>query len=373
MLLLTAFGHTGGIEKFNRALLHAFSRPAISKKMQVTAAALYDVTADKRYTGTLAYNTGKGNRVAFVLLQLLRALRSSELVLTHLNLAPVALAYKWLQPRKRLTVVCHGLEVFAPVTGVKKMVLQKADRILAVSRYTRGQLVALQGIPEEKITVFPNTLDPFFKLPQQFEKPAYLLQRYGLAANQPLLFTLTRLNSAEGYKGYDVVLQALTLLRSEGRVITYLLAGKADETERGRMETMIEQLGLQQQVIMPGFIADEEVTDHYLLADAYVMPSKGEGFGIVYLEAMACGLPVIAGNKDGSTEALRFGELGTLVDPDYPVAVAAAIRNVLQQPRQPHTIQANMLRHFSFQRFEERVERVFTSGIAKQQNASFRN
>lgn len=339
--------------------MFALSRHSQKKRLQLSFAGMYDAAADVQYTGSLAFDAGKGKRLLFVLRQLLRAFRSNELLLGHLNLAPVALAFKALQPHKRLTVVCHGIEVFAPLRGIKKMTLQKADRILAVSRFTRHKLVELQGIPQEKITVFPNTLDPFFVLPQGFDKPHYLRQRYQLDDAVPLLFTLTRLNSAEGYKGYDVVLQALALLREEGRTFTYLLAGKADEKEHRRIAELINDLGLAQQVLMPGFIADAEITDHYLLADVYVMPSKGEGFGIVYIEAMACGLPVIAGNKDGSTEALQFGQLGTLVDPDDVKAVAAAIRNVLEQPRHPEQIQARMLEHFSFARFEERVGEVF--------------
>lgn len=358
-VVLTAFAHTGGIEKFNRALLYALNRHSQKNRLQLSVAAMYDAAADTQYTGSLSFDAGKGKRLLFVLRQLLRALRSQELLLGHLNLAPVALAFKLLQPRKRLTVVCHGIEVFAPLQGIKKMTLQKADRILAVSRFTRDKLVELQDIPREKITVFPNTLDPFFVRPQAFVKPDYLRQRYQLDDNVPLLFTLTRLSSAEGYKGYDVVLQALALLRNEGQIIHYLLAGKADEKEHRRIVQLINDLGLAQQVRMPGFITDAEVTDHYLLADAYVMPSKGEGFGIVFIEAMACGLPVIAGNKDGSTEALQFGALGTLVDPDDAAAVAAAIRTVLQQPRHPEEIQAKMLAHFSFERFEERVEQLF--------------
>lgn len=359
LLMLTVFRATGGIEKFNRALMYALGRLSQKQKLECVFAGMYDTQVDKRYLPKGTFVAGKGKRVRFVWQQWLRALRSDELVLGHLNLAPVGLAFKWLYPRKRLTVICHGIEVFTPVHGFRKQVLQKADRILAVSKFTKDQLIQLQKIAEAKITVFPNTLDPFFALPNRFEKPAYLMQRYGLDANIPLIFTLTRLNSAEGYKGYDKVLQALALLRKEGITIHYILAGKADDAERLRMEALRQQLGLQQQVIMPGFIADDEVTDYYLLADAYVMPSEGEGFGIVFLEAMACGLPVIAGNKDGSTEALQHGELGTLVDPDDVPALAASIRNVLQQPRQPEKLQASMLAHFSFARFEDRVAQVF--------------
>jgi glycosyltransferase involved in cell wall biosynthesis len=88
------------------------------------------------------------------------------------------------------------------------------------------------------------------------------------------------------------------------------------------------------------------------------MPSKGEGFGIVYLEAMACGLPVIAGNKDGSTEALQFGKLGTLIDPDSSVELTDALVKALTTVSNSREVQQNMLQYFSFERFKERLKQV---------------
>jgi phosphatidyl-myo-inositol dimannoside synthase len=124
------------------------------------------------------------------------------------------------------------------------------------------------------------------------------------------------------------------------------------------MNALISSLGLENKVMMPGFVADEEITDHYLLADVFVMPSKGEGFGIVYTEAMACGLPVIAGNKDGSTEALQFGELGTLVDPDSEEELKEALVKVLGENNDPLLVQQKMLKHFSFEKFKGRMKKV---------------
>ena len=248
--------------------------------------------------------------------------------------------------------------MFEPVYGLKKKALQQADHLLAVSSYTKQQLISKQALHAEKISVFPNTIDPYFQFPTEFSKPLYLQQRYGIAPHEKVIFTLTRLNSNEGYKGYDSLVNSLPALLERKIPFKYILAGKADAIELQRMHTLIKSLNLEQQVIMPGFIADEEITDHYLLADAFVMPSKGEGFGIVYTEAMACGLPVIAGNKDGSTEALQFGELGILIDPDSKEELTEALVNVLQQKHDPVQVQQKMLKYFSFERFKERLKKV---------------
>jgi glycosyltransferase involved in cell wall biosynthesis len=91
-----------------------------------------------------------------------------------------------------------------------------------------------------------------------------------------------------------------------------------DGDDRGRLEEKVKSLGLSQQVIFAGKILEHEKASHYCLADAYVMPSHGEGFGIVFLEALACGVPVIGSKVDGSREALLDGQLGRLVDANLP-------------------------------------------------------
>ena len=75
---------------------------------------------------------------------------------------------------------------------------------------------------------------------------------------------------------------------------------------------------------------DEEIVDYYNLCDIFVIPSKGEGFGIVYLEALACGKPVIGGNQDGAIDALCNGELGLLIDPDSVDEIASNLSDILQ-------------------------------------------
>mgnify|MGYP002654456953 CR=1 FL=1 len=358
LLLLTAFSQTGGIEKFNRALINALANLQVPLRFRSTVASMYDDAADQQYSADQPFYGSKGNRIQFVTSAFAKALQQDMIILGHLNLALVGVLLKFFSPKKKLVVICHGIEVFTPVSGLKKKVLQQADRILAVSTYTKNQLIEQQQLPAEKITVFPNTIDPFFQLPAAFSKPAYLQKRYGIAEDEKVIFTLTRLSSQEGYKGYDTLATVLPKLVEQGVRFKYILAGKADAVELARMQALIKDRKLEEHVLLPGFVADEEVIDHYLLADVFAMPSKGEGFGIVYIEAMACGLAVIAGNKDGSTEALQFGQLGTLVDPDDAEEVADALLRVLKQEVQPAKVQREMLECFSFERFKGRLAQV---------------
>jgi phosphatidylinositol alpha-1,6-mannosyltransferase len=356
--VLTAFSHMGGIEKFNRAFMKALGDLSATLRLKSRLGGMYDHSFDRNYTQQQTYQPFKGQKLQFVLWAVKQSLQQDIIILGHLNLAAIAVLLKLLAPKKKLVIICHGIEVFEPVGGLKKKALQQADQLLAVSSFTKQQLVTKQNLPAEKITVFPNTIDPYFKFPVDFTKPAYLQERYSIAQNEKVILTLTRLNSNEGYKGYDTLVTVLSELLKKNIPFKYILAGKADATELQRMNVLIKSLGLEQQVMMPGFIADEEITDHYLLADVFVMPSKGEGFGIVYTEAMACGLPVIAGNKDGSTEALQFGELGTLIDPDNADELKEALVKVLALERKPKDVQEKMLNHFSFEKFKERLQKV---------------
>ncbi len=351
----------GGIEKFNRAFIKALADLSTSLQLKATLGGMYDQRFDKDYTEQQTYHAFNGKKLQFVLWAVKQSLSQDVIILGHLNLAPIAVLLKLIAPKIKLIIICHGIEVFEPVGGFKKKALQQADQVLAVSSFTKQQLISKQGLSSEKITVFPNTIDPFFKFPVDFTKPAYLQQRYGIAPHERVILTLTRLNSNEGYKGYDTLVSILPELLKQSIPVKYILAGKADAKELQRMNALIKSLRLEQQVMMPGFIADEEITDHYLLADVFVMPSKGEGFGIVYTEAMACGLPVIAGNKDGSTEALQFGELGTLIDPDNADELKEALVQALALERKPKDVQENMLNHFSFEKFKDRLKLVLES------------
>jgi glycosyltransferase involved in cell wall biosynthesis len=252
--------------------------------------------------------------------------RQPNLVIaTHLNFTPAAY---WL---KRLSgvpywVVAHGVEAW----NIKQPTLQKAlhhaDRILAVSGYTRDRLLKEQNLDPAKISLLPNTFDS--RRFQIAPKPQPLLNRYGLRANQPIILTVSRLDSADGYKGYDKILKALPEIRCRIPDVHYILVGKGND--RPRIEQLVTQLNLQECVTLAGFIPDAELDNHYNLCNVFAMPSIGEGFGIVYLEALACGKPTLGGNQDGAIDALCQGELGVLVNPDDIDAIAQSLIQILQ-------------------------------------------
>ena len=126
--------------------------------------------------------------------------------------------------------------------------------------------------------------------------------------------------------------------------------------DRNRLHQKARSLGVGDKVIFTGWIPESEKADHFRLADLYVMPSHGEGFGFVLLEAMACGIPVVASRTDGGREALRNGMLGDLVDPKNREQLVEAVLRGLEKPT--GAIPAG-LEYFSSDQFEKRVHAMF--------------
>jgi glycosyltransferase involved in cell wall biosynthesis len=108
-------------------------------------------------------------------------------------------------------------------------------------------------------------------------------------------------------------------------------------------------------VVFTGRVDEDRKADHYRLADAFVMPGRGEGFGIVYLEALACGVPVVGSVLDGSRDALLNGRLGILVDPDDREDLIRGIREALRRPK---GVVPALLSEFSEARYVERVHAI---------------
>jgi glycosyltransferase involved in cell wall biosynthesis len=331
-MYLSAFSQTGGIEKVNRLILQALEEndSDTPKNDRAFAYGLHDSAIDDRYTRPYYTKGFSGNTNSFLYTLFFNRKQFNRVIVGHLNLAPAVWLMKIAHPTLQITVMTHGIEAWHKQKGFKKWLLQKADTIVSVSNYTREQLVQNSGIDGSKISVLPNALDTYFKTPDLQNKLGYLKSRYHLKEKDMVLLTIARMSSAEQFKGYDMVLYAIANLpASQKKHLKYILAGKSDKPEFARIQQLIADYKLQDHVIMPGFIEDDEIQDHYQLANLFLMPSTMEGFGIVLIESFASGTHVVAGNGDGSKEALRNGKFGMLINPSDPLAIQYAIESSL--------------------------------------------
>ncbi len=276
------------------------------------------------------------------------------IIMTHLNFAPIALLLKYLLGTKYI-MIAHGVEAWDIKNPLLLTALKSADLILAVSNFTRDRLCQDQGISLNTVKILPNTFNA--SAWEIAPKPPYLLTKYKLQPKQKIILTVSRLVTSERYKGYDRVLEALPTIRQAIPDIHYIIVGKGDDSDR--IEKIIHQKNLQDHVTLAGFIADEYLCDYYNLCDLFAMPSKREGFGIVYLEALACGKPVLGGNIDGAVDALANGELGVLVNPEDVQAIAQAIIKILTNGHdykviyQPEILRKETINLFGFPKFKQ--------------------
>jgi len=293
--------------------------------------------------------------------------RPNLIITTHANFAPVAHSMKSLLGIPYLAIG-HGIEVWDLKPGTTRRALRAATVIAAVSAFTRDRMSSVLRLPKDAIAILPNTFDPEEFYPDT-RKPHFLLARYRLRPDQPVILTISRLASAERYKGYDQILRSLAKVRERFPDVRYILGGRGPD--RGRIESLVRELRLTANVTLAGYVPDHELRSHYNLCDVFAMPSKGEGFGIVFLEAMACGKPVVAGSKDGSVDAVLHGQIGALVDPDSVNDIGLALVQILarEHPQKllfnPEVLRQKAIAVYGYNQFVGQLERILQPLTAK--------
>ncbi|MBW7913293.1 MAG: glycosyltransferase family 4 protein [Taibaiella sp.] len=365
-LNLTTFSKTGGIERFNKCFLKALSELDDMGIVESRSISAYDIVVDERYYSSKKYKGFGTNKPAFVVQSILAARKSDIIFLGHINMAVVGVLIKKMFPLKKVVLITHGIDVWRPLNGARAKILGIVDKIFSVSNFTKSKLIELHNVLSDRVQVFPNTIDPFFPIPSDVTAIDTLDKRYGIEKTDFVIYTLTRLSSTELFKGYDRVIEAMGELVKEHKNIKYVIAGKYDTAEKQRIDELIKQYSLEGHVLLAGYIDEGELVDHYRMADVFIMPSKKEGFGIVFIEALVCGLPVVAGNADGSVDALVNGELGTLVNPDSTEDIKSAILRHLEMSDRDNVqerldIRRKTLGNFSFEKYRQRLEDFIAS------------
>jgi len=363
----------GGIQTFSRFVIHALRDIFPRAKLDVFSkndTSFPDPTDNPASTFTpLGWWPTRLRTAAFTAELTRRAIkeRPELIITTHANFAPVAHSMKSLLGIP-FVAIGHGIEVWDLKQGTVWRALRAATVIAAVSTFTRDKISSALQLPKDAIAVLPNTFDT-----EEFyidtRKPHFLLARYRLRPNQPIILTISRLASAERYKGYDQILRALAKVRERFPDVRYILGGRGPD--RGRVESLVRELGIAENVILAGYVPDHELRSHYNLCDVFAMPSKGEGFGIVFLEAMACGKPVVAGNKDGSVDAILNGQIGALVDPDSVGEIGSALIQILarEHPQKllfnPDALRRKAIEVYGYQQFVTQLRRILQPLTAK--------
>ena len=391
MLLSDGFGGFGGIAKFNRDFIRALSSFAAVEKIIAVPRLMHEdpgVLPPK----LIHVTAGLGGKQPYIsaVLKAAREFRTNEspqvrpvIICGHIHLVWAALFVRKITSAE-LYLIVHGIDAWQPTRDpIANACVRYVDDFISVSSVTRSRFLQWSGLRQDQGIVLPNCVDLSAFKPAP--KSADLMQRYGLDDHR-ILLTLGRLASEERYKGFDEIIECLPEIGKAIPNVTYIIVG--DGPDRPRLVRKARALGLRvddfaiaehprghaslaepevavmnhdctnPRVIFVGRVNDKVKADYLRLADVFVMPSSGEGFGIVLLEAMASGIPVIGSKIDGSREALRQGKLGKLVDPRNPLEIKEAVIASLTTSMPDRTQAIAGVEYFSKGRFEQRVHAI---------------
>ncbi|MCS7064582.1 MAG: glycosyltransferase family 4 protein [Methylacidiphilales bacterium] len=287
--------------------------------------------------------------------------RPDYIITTHVNFSPVAnLIKKYI--KIRYAVCLHGIDVWGLKNQYRINGLKEADYLLPVSEFTKTIVIKEQKIAENKFFVLPDTVDS-----ERFRigvKNRRILRRYGIPIEKKIVLTVCHLSRLERYKGYDRILKIWPSILKEVTNAHYVLVGQGDDLPY--IKETIQKLGIQDSVTLTGYVPAHELPYLYQSAELFVMPSTGEGFGIVFLEALASGLPVLAGNLDASAEPLLNGDLGVLINPNDENQLMLNLISLLKRMHpnhqfyNPEYLRTRVIEAYGLENFDKKLTCFFS-------------
>ena len=242
----------------------------------------------------------------------------------HPHLALPASLMKVVAPHLKTIVMSHGVEVWEPMTALRHRALLNADLVIAPSRHTALKLAEVQHIPEERIRVLAWPMNPAFL--RLADAPGKLSLPRAFPQGRVIL-TVGRWAASERYKGADELIHATAQLRSTNLGLHLVVVGDGDDLPR--LQKLAADLNITDCVRFLKNLSREEIAACYSYADIFALPSTGEGFGFVFLEAMAFAKPVVAVSYGGTTDLVEDGVNGLLVPPHDTQRLAQALNFLL--------------------------------------------
>lgn len=344
-----AFGGYGGIAQYNRDFLSAAAGCCRPGPITVITRMANDEQGP--LPPRVEQKSPTMNKFGYAARALGQALRQRPKVIynAHLYHGPLSMRLARLTGAKLVTQL-HGTEIWDDVPRGCVAALEASDLVLTVSRDTCARTLAGARIAPEKVVVVNNTVGAQFTPGDR----GAARRKFGLDREMVLL-TVARLDGRDGYKGHDRIIPLLPRLLAIGVDAVYLIAGEGPD--QARLLALAQRHGVAERVRFLGKIAVEALPDLYRAADLFALPSTGEGFGISFVEAMACGTPAIGLAVGGAPDALVDGTLGTCVAPEH---FAEALIDLLVQHSdrladRPADLAARTRHHFDYPIFANQI------------------
>jgi phosphatidylinositol alpha-1,6-mannosyltransferase len=341
----------GGIQRVNDSLVDAL--PAATGTSQLRVVSLWDTPeqlASRAWPARADLAGCAGSRLRFVLRALTTVLRQpTVLVVAHVHFAVLVPIVRCLAPRTRVVTILYGEECWPRLTLARRLGLRCSSRVLAISRYTRETAIRSQGLHSDRVHMVHLALNPRW---------AATDARAG-SPSRPFFLVVSRLDPEHlWYKGVDHTLEAFARL-AESPAFVHDLVICGGGAAHADLERQIAARGLAGRVRVTGRVGDDELQRLYAGCTALVLPSSGEGFGLVYLEAMTHAKPVIAAAETAVPEVVLDGESGMLVRYGDVAAIAAAMSSIGSDHQLADRLgragRRRVLTEFSFERFARRL------------------
>jgi glycosyltransferase involved in cell wall biosynthesis len=291
-----------------------------------------------------------GSKMQFAMAAWRAAGRKPALVIAlHPHLAPIVWIMRARTRKFRSIIFTHGIEVWQPLGWPRGAALRRANLVIGPSADTVQHLISEQHLRPGKVQRLAWGLDPEFEA--RVAATAPLSPPPGFPRTGRVILTVGRWDPAERYKGADTLISALPRVLKTAPDASLVLVGDGDD--RPRLEHLARNLGVSEQTYFLHGLTPDQLFACYANCDVFALPSRGEGFGIVFLEAMACAKPTIGGAHGGIPDIVEDGVTGLLVPHGDAERLAQAIESLLNNPSRARDMGA---------RGRERVQREFTFG-----------
>jgi phosphatidyl-myo-inositol dimannoside synthase len=354
----------GGIQEAGRQTVAALDEIARRRGWKTLFLSLNDSPGEHVVSsGTLESRfRAFGRAKARFFLAAARAVRDNAAIVlaAHPNLALPAVFMKRLSPVLKSVVICHGVEVWQSLPRMRRAALRRADLVIAPSNFTVHKIHEIQGIPIDKIRRLPWPLSPAFlslaARSAELEPPTEF-------PNGKVILTVGRWAESERYKGVDDLICAFAQLRSAIPDLHLVVAGEGDDIMR--LQKLAAKMNMTDVVHFLQGLSREKLAACYDRADVFALPSTGEGFGLVFLEAMAFGKPIVAAAAGGATDLVENEVNGLLVPAHNPEQLASALGRLIRNAALRSTLGRRGFEkvhaQYSFVCFESELDRILGS------------
>jgi phosphatidyl-myo-inositol dimannoside synthase len=305
LLLVTGVFVNGGIQRFNHTLLAALS----ALDLECDVLSMHDSfqsTAQPSFGTKTRIRGFAGSRWQFskCAMRSIVANGYDWILIGHVNLLVFTIAALLLKPfsRTRAVLIAHGIEVWSHIGRLRRLAFLRLHQTLCVSRYTcQRVLEQVPRLDHDRVTIFPNCLcSTWAGLNPSSQRSV---------PDVPFVLSVSRLERGDRYKGIVTVIEAMSQL--DDLSLHYIVVGQGNDTVF--LREVAARYGVAQRVHFLQGISDAQLVNMYTQCKAFVLPSGKEGFGIVFLEAMYFGAPVIAAAEKGALDVVKDGDTGLLV------------------------------------------------------------